>query len=220
MVLAGSAQTVSIASLAAVWCEILKRNENSIYEIVRQCFIMSEKDLLVTEIEYTKNFIKEAREKFPKTPNEVELSSHTHHDLEYIRSQLKKYNDDEKDEFTKIAVIMEDIYYGILANSGVYTRVLDHGPAGGGKNSRSYFYPDGEWRVDVYNNSGVLCFTYIGHFQEDFSEDGNGPSIFECSIMSGPSFPRKLKIFNFFHGLFFFLIDIVLSNGEWKGGDE
>lgn len=91
----------------------------------------------------------------------------------------------------------------------------------------SYYNPEGDWRVDVYTSDGQFSFTYLGYFEPHFegdesdTDDQSDPersiqSNFRCAVMSAPKQPPKRKEFLDFHDLIFFLIDIVLSGGEWR----
>ena len=194
-----------------------------IFKEIRETFPGTPQDIALSTISdpTTKQKISTIRDSLPTIPQNIELSAHERHDFGYINRQV--CNSNHIDEFIKIAVIMEDIYYGIFAKSGIYTPLLDHmGANRGEKNSLSYYYPDGEWRVEVYKCDGDFSFTYFGYFEENFldEDDDDAPLNFECRIVSGTDHPLKIKIFHSFHDLIFFLIDIVLSNGEWTGGDE
>lgn len=242
---------------------------------------MQQIDQLASEIEKIKQIIEEIRKDFPETPSDlvlsttsdltaksryrkirdnipripqnIEVSAHPYHDLDHIDTQLR--NSNRKDEFKKTAVILEDIYYGIFAKSGIYAKKLDHNDSDRGQNnSVSYYNPEGDWRVDVYTSDGKFSFTYLGYFEQHFeggesdddhhdhfdqehfeggesdndhhdhfdqehSEGGDSGRIqsnFRCAVMSAPGPSKKHKEFDNFHNLIFFLIDIVLSGGEWR----
>ena len=121
------------------------------------------------------------------------------------------------EEMIKIAVVLEDIYYGILANSGIYSSVLDHGPvenSNGGmqQKSRSFYDPEGRWWVHVYTEDGRPSFSYLAHYLEDVTRDEQTPQ-FRCEVFvqSVDSYDSFHSDFDSFRGLILFLIDLVLS---------
>ena len=259
-----------------------------IIEEIRKDFPETPSDLVLSTTSNltAKSRYRKIRDSLPKIPQDIQESAHTRHDLDYILRQLSESS--RPDEFKKTAVILEDIYYGIFAKSGIYAEKLDHkGPDRGKNNSMSYYNPQGDWRVDVYNSNGEFSFTYLGYFEQHFeggkshydhddhfdeerfegeesgddhfheqrseggesdndhydhfneersergyshsnhdvpfdeehSEGGdsdNSPPNFRCAVMSAPGLPKKHKEFDNFHDLIFFLIDIVLSGGEWR----
>jgi len=118
---------------------------------------------------------------------------------------------------TKIAVVLEQIYYGILAKSGLYARALDHGPGNSPPNSKSFYDAEGRWRVQVYTKNGEPSFSYLAHYLEDLTQAA--PTVqFRCEVFvkSADTYDSFHSDFDSFHGLILFLIDLVSSGKVYR----
>ena len=145
------------------------------------------------------------KEVFPKDPSALELTSE---EQTYVGKSHEGYSISE--ENVKIKVILEDIYYGIFAHSGVFSEKLDIGYPDSHCSS-SFYNPYGtDWRVKVRDDQGKLYFTYMGGYYDDPSDEVNG--FFRCSVISEDGHHKE---FVSFHTLLFFLIKIVLADGKW-----